>query len=224
MSNNITDYNKKIAELVLKSVAQFIEQENKLIHGGGAYKGEMPLAMTSTVNEPALLVPSSSLSGGPRPRPRSHVFAPEKRRKQEAPASKQEIIEPKLNEIEGAGMKKKRGRPAKKVEEGGKFNFVKSLKSVGKEIAHTGKEVASSATKRVINKGLNHVVDYGIKALTNPAVDAGLEDAGEVALMAAGMKKKRAPSRRNILIGQLMKKHKCTLAQASKMIKDKGLK
>ena len=42
--------------------------------------------------------------------------------------------------------------------------------------------------------------------------------------ISAGMKKKRQPSNRNLLIKQIMQKERCSLAEASKYIKSHNLK
>eukprot|EP01038_Epipyxis_sp_PR26KG_P008705 gene8705-11763_t len=120
----------------------------------------------------------------------------------------------------GAGIRKKRpkgtmvGRPSRKhqvhtAEEhiptnqnhhGGKFNFIKTMKSVGRVVAPIAQKVGS--------KLLNTAIDHP-----------------ELAMMAlgAGVKKRRQPSKRNLLIKQLMAHHGCTLAEASKHIKTSGM-
>ena len=52
----------------------------------------------------------------------------------------------------------------------------------------------------------------GTQALMNSAMSAG-----------AGIRKKRQPSKRNLLIKELMAHHGCTLAEASKHIKASGM-
>ena len=135
----------------------------------------------------------------------------------------------KANQVaEGEGLKRKRGRPKKQggsiekkprkksqpAQKGGKFNFIKTIKSVGSKAVHTLENVA-------INKG----IDQGIKYLSNPAVDETIaETAPVVAESAAGLKRKRKPSRRNLLIGKLMREHKMTMAQANAYLKKNNIK
>jgi hypothetical protein len=237
----VSDYNKKIAQLVLDSVHQYIEQEDKLKRGGGSFPNEKPVPIMSVCQPQSCSTPSSSLTGGKFRMPKvlrnvihetQHIVAPIA--KVAATKVLNAVADKGVNMAldgianygaSGAGMPKKRGRPPKakepEKESGGKFNFIKSLKSVGHTVEKVGEKAAKTVGNVIVNKGIDSLVG----TLTNPAVDAGLETGLEVAAVAAGMKKKRKPSRRNILIGQLMKKNKgMTLAQASKYIKEKGLK
>ena len=114
-----------------------------------------------------------------------------------------------------AGMKK-RGRPRKKKSssfeheehcehykgpKGGKFNFVKTMNKIA----------SNPIVKKIGNKALDTAVNVGTNALIMGA-------------MGAGMKKKRQPSNRNLLIKQIMQKERCSLAEASKYIKSHNLK
>lgn len=241
MSNNITAYNRKIAELVLDSVHKYIETESKLQRGGGAFRQERPMAIRAIV-EPGMGTPSSSVSGGKIKIPKVlksigheavHIVVPIAKKAATKVVSKlaDKAVDAIITSLtasgeSGAGMKR-RGRPPKQAQDGGKFNFVKSLKSVGKTIEHVAAPIAKTVVKGVVNVGTNKaigsIVDRGIALATNPAVDAGLEEGAEVAMMAAGIKRKRKPSRRNLIIGKLMKGGMC-MAQANAHIKKHGLK
>jgi hypothetical protein len=113
---------------------------------------------------------------------------------------------------EGEGLKK-RGRPKKA--QGG--NFIKSIEKVGKK-------VANKVVDKVVNKG----IDQGIKYMTSPAVENVAEEAlPEMAEAGAGMKKprkKRAPSKRNLLIGKLMREHKMTMKQENEYLRKNNIK
>jgi hypothetical protein len=98
----------------------------------------------------------------------------------------------------GSGLKK-RGRP-KKSDQGGSFlsGLKKGLTTVGKNVMPIAKDIAVPMATQALTS-----------YLTSGAAGAGL--------------KKRAPSKRNLLIKEIMAKHKCTLPQASKHIKDNHL-
>lgn len=208
--SHIVDYNKKIAQIVLEAVHKYIDSEERLKRGGGSWKNEKPQSI-GAVNQPDSATPSNSLSGG-KMKPATVL--------KDLGHEAQHIIAPVVRQMERSKATPKVEQPAKeavKEEQGGKMNFVKTMKNVGKTV---GKDVAKVASSKLANS----IVDQGIKVMTNPAVDEGLETGAEVALMAAGMKKKHKPSRRNLLIGEIMKKQHCTLAEASAYIKAKGLK
>jgi ribosomal protein L12E/L44/L45/RPP1/RPP2 len=146
----------------------------------------------------------------------------------------------------GAGIVKKRGRPRKttggameakpkkatksKNSEGGKLNFIKA-------ISHIGSKVVNKVGNAVVNKG----IDSAVKYLSNPAVDEGIATGAEMGAEAgaegAGLKKKgkkpkqpktekakRKPSRRNLILGQLMREHKMSMKEANDYIRKHGLK
>jgi hypothetical protein len=111
-----------------------------------------------------------------------------------------------------------------------KFNFVKSMKHIGSAL-----KVGTDVAKNVVKSGVKQLTDAGVNA-----IKSGLEtyaptigmDAVETAplLLAAGMKKpKRARKvsqremNRHALIRKLMNDHGCSLAEASKHIKQNSL-
>jgi hypothetical protein len=101
----------------------------------------------------------------------------------------------------GAGLeKKKRGRP-KKSDQGGSFlsGLKKGIKTVGKNVMPIAKDIA---------------VPMATQALTSYLTSGA---AG------AGLKKKRAPSKRNLLIKEIMAKTGKSLPEASKYVKDTHL-
>ncbi len=208
---SITDYNKKIAELVLESVHKYIESEDRIKRGGGCYRSERPKPIMG-VMQPDILTPSNSVSGGKIRVPKVlkkigketvHIVAPVAKKAAEKLITKlaDKAVDSAINYMSqsgetGAGIKR-RGRPKKSDQniEGGKLNFVKSLKRVGSKVANAVGTVAVSKA-----------IDCGVKALTNPAVDESLAEGAEMAAVAAaGIKRKRKPTSRNIAMGKLMK-------------------
>lgn len=130
---------------------------------------------------------------------------------------------------------------------GGKFHFVKSLEKAGKsakkDLSNTAstiknvglKTVGTLAGKEIGTYAYNGLKDMG-KSLMQaaPEIETGLvesapalEEAAPLMLMAAGIRKPRKKSekemRRHELIRLLMKKHGMTLAQASKTIKERNM-
>jgi len=99
----------------------------------------------------------------------------------------------------GSGLKK-RGRP-KKSEQGGSFlsGLKKGIKTVGKNVMPIAKDIA---------------VPMATQALTSYLTSGA---AG------SGLKKKRAPSKRNLLIKEIMAKTGKSLPEASKYVKDSHL-
>lgn len=93
----------------------------------------------------------------------------------------------------GSGLKKQRGRP-RKVHGSGFFDDAfRGIKTIGKEVAPIAKDIA---------------VPLATQALTTYMKGSAL---------------KRQPTRRNLMIKQLMTKHNMTLPQASSYIKHHGL-
>jgi hypothetical protein len=113
---------------------------------------------------------------------------------------------------EGEGLKK-RGRP----KTGGKMNFIKSLEKVGSKVVDKVGNV-------VVNKG----IDKAVKYMTSPEGEQVAEEVAEAgAESGAGIKKprkKRGPSRRNMLIGKLMKEHKMTMKEANEYLKKNNIR
>lgn len=117
--------------------------------------------------------------------------------------------------------------------EGGKFHFVKSMKHFGKELG-TGLKKAgiSEVSKEVAKAGVKFVKDNAGKLLTTVEEAAPiLEEEAPLALMAAGMSKPKRSRQvsekeknRHALIRKLIKEHDCTLAEASKYIKENNIK
>ena len=124
---------------------------------------------------------------------------------------------------------------------GGKFNFIKALSHVGKEVVHVGKAVGSDAfndvkkaativAKSQLDKQAAKAINYGTKTFMSTATAAlpeVAEEAAPLALAAAGMKRTRKISakeaNRHALIRKLMQKHHCTMAEASKHIKENNI-
>jgi hypothetical protein len=64
-----------------------------------------------------------------------------------------------------------------------------------------------------------------VQKIGNKVLDKAIDYAPQMAMMAmgAGVKKKRQPSKRNLMIKQLMAQHGCTMCEASKHIKASGM-
>ena len=128
--------------------------------------------------------------------------------------------------------------------EGGKMHFLKHMKHFGRDINHamhskpmravgkfatdTGKEIGKAATSKVAKEVGSKLGEIGIGALKTAVIASNPELAPIV--MAAGMKKpkkKRVLSekekRRHALIRELMQEHGCSLAEASKHIKENNI-
>jgi hypothetical protein len=119
---------------------------------------------------------------------------------------------------------------------GGRFNFIKSMKHLGNSMKNEGVKLGKDALKTGIDAGKQ----IAKSKLKNYAMDAAkglvaaspeMEEAAPLLLMAAGMKKPRKKrevsqreKNRHELIRMLMKKYDCSLAEASKHIKEKNLK
>ncbi len=134
------------------------------------------------------------------------------------------------------------------VQEGGRFNFIKSLENVGKTAVHDLSKTASTVKDVALKTGATlagqQVGNYAYNSLKNvgkslmsaaPEIESGLEASAPVLeetaplLLAAGIRPRRTRNvsqkekNRHALIRQLMHKHNCTLAQASKFIKQNNL-
>lgn len=118
---------------------------------------------------------------------------------------------------------------------GGKFHFVKSMKKFGNDFGNSLKKAGiQAATKEIANEGVKFAKN-NISKLVNGAeqvLPEALPVAEEVAplALAAGMKKPKRTRKvsekeanRHALIRKLMQKHGCTLAEASKHIKENNL-
>lgn len=121
---------------------------------------------------------------------------------------------------------------------GGKFNFVKSMKHIGHDIGEGTKKVAVGLIAKEAGTQLAKGVSYGAKAIANGASSlvASAPEALPIAeesaplLMACGMKKPKRTRKlsqkevnRHALIRKLMSQHKCSLAEASKHIKENNI-
>jgi hypothetical protein len=129
------------------------------------------------------------------------------------------------------------------IQEGGKFNFVKSMKHMGKDIGHTAKDIGKAVKKSGIQAVAKEVANEGVKFAKNNIgkIVQGAEEYGPEALevgeesapllLAGGTPKKAKRTRtisqkeanRHALVRKLMQQHKCTLPEASKYIKAKNL-
>ncbi len=130
---------------------------------------------------------------------------------------------------------------------GGKFNFVKSLKSVGKAVGEGAKFAGAELAKGLAKEGASQIVKAGVKYMTSAGAEAASEALPAMAeaapvmaeaaplLLAAGLKihkdgepkKKRTLSakqqRRNALVKKLMQEHNMSLIEASQYIKEHNL-
>lgn len=108
----------------------------------------------------------------------------------------QDALTSYMTQGSGAGLKRRPGRPRK--DHGGSFfgDFTKGLSSVAQTALPMAQQLA---------------VPLAQQALTNYMTKG------------AGIKGKRAPSKRNMMIKQIMAKYNISLAQASKHIKDHHL-
>ena len=228
----IQNYNRQLANRLLKSQLDEIHREN-IITGGGSYRSDSnPIPITNN-HEPSFETPTSALthqSGGKLKIPKflrtlgneaTTVAAPVLRKGATKLANA--LVDKGVNYLingpsptmAAAGMKK-RGRPRKKKSssfeheehceyykgpKGGKFNFVKTMDKIAK----------NPIVRKIGNKALDTAVNVGTNALIMGA-------------MGAGMKRKRQPSNRNLLIKKIMQKEHCSLAEASKYIKSQNLK
>eukprot|EP00981_Chlorochromonas_danica_P005852 scaffold1201_cov144-Ochromonas_danica.AAC.3 len=118
---------------------------------------------------------------------------------------------------------------------GGRFNFIKSMKHLGRDIAHGVKKAGiQKLSKEIADVGVNQLKKIGTNLLLSAETVAPevADEGAEVAplALAAGMTKKRRTRRlsqremnRHALIRKLMAKHGCTLAEASRHIKENNL-
>ena len=115
---------------------------------------------------------------------------------------------------------------------GGKVHFMKSMKKFGSDFGTSLRKAGiQEATKTIAQEGVKFAKN-NIGSLMS-GVETALPVAEEVAplaLMAAGMKKPRRTrqvsqkeANRHALIRKLMQQHGCSLAEASKYIKEKNL-
>jgi hypothetical protein len=209
-------YNDKLAKHLLNNQYQEIHKE-KIVTGGGSYRGQNPLPINS-VFQPSFESPSSNLNtkGGKMKIPKilkdighetAHIAAPILKRGAQKLGNMlmDKGIDYAMNSLSsGEGIKQRRGRKSKHQEHhehhehAGKFNFINTMKKIGHEVSPYAKEALHSAVKYA-------------------------PQAAMMAAMAAGIKK-RKPNGRNLLIKEIMKKYKCTLPEASKHIKHHNLK
>lgn len=128
-------------------------------------------------------------------------------------------------------------------EHGGKVHMSKSMRHLGNAIKKTGSEFGTAVKKAGINEVSKTIAQEGVKFIKNnaskalsgaeavmPEVLPVAEEAAPLMLMAAGMKKEKRTRQvsqkeasRHALIRKLMQKHGCTLAEASRHIKEKNL-
>jgi hypothetical protein len=121
---------------------------------------------------------------------------------------------------------------------GGKFNFVKSIKHLGHDLGDGLKKAGISAvSKEVANEGVKYAKKNIGKLMSSaqqvlPEALPVAEEVAETAplLLAAGEKRPKRTRKisqkeanRHALIRKLMKQHNCTLAEASKHIKEVNL-
>jgi hypothetical protein len=142
-----------------------------------------------------------------------------------------DIAKQGVNELKQEGMNqlKDYGRQmlTEGEETGGKIHFAKSMKKFGKSLGNTVGNIAKQGVNELKQEGINQLKDYGRQMLTE--APEMLETEAPM-LLAAGIKQKRTrkvsqkESNRHALIRQLMSKHKCSLAEASKHIKQNNLK
>ena len=212
-------YNDKLAKHLLNNQYQEIHKE-KIVTGGGSYRGQKPLPINS-VFQPSFESPSSNLNAkaGKIKIPKilkdighetAHIATPILKRGAQKLGNMlmDKGIDFAMNSLSssGEGIKQRRGRKSKHHEHhehhehAGKFNFVNTMKKIGHEVSPYAKEALHSAVK------------YAPQA------------AMMAAMAAAGMKNKRKPNGRNLLIKEIMKKHRYTLPEASKYIKHHNLK
>lgn len=119
---------------------------------------------------------------------------------------------------------------------GGKFNFVKSMKHFGKDFGHAMKKAGiNEATKVIAQEGVKFAKNnigklvQGAEEVLPEALPVA-EEVGPMALLAAGMKKPKRTrkvsdkeKRRHALVRKLMQEHHCSLAEASKYIKEENI-
>jgi hypothetical protein len=125
---------------------------------------------------------------------------------------------------------------------GGKFNFVKSMKHIGHDIGEGTKKVAIGLVAKEAGTQLVKGLSSGAKAIGNAASsaasslvasapeDAVVAEEAAPLLMACGMKKPKRTRKlsqkevnRHALIRKLMSQHKCSLAEASRHIKENNI-
>jgi len=248
---SIEEYQKKIADMVLDSYWKMIDKENQIIRGGGAYKpSQNPLPIVS-MKEPSFETPTPiairKKGGSILNSLKKSAMSAAKGTAKIATPIVQKAGEKVLNKLadkavnslvdrmsasgikhaveEGSTMKhikrlprrmkkmeieemveiNKPRRGRKKKEHGG--NFISAIKRIGNK-------VINKVGDKLVNKGIDEVG----KLITNPEVDEGVAEA------AAGIRKRRAPTRRNMLIREIMRKHHMSLPEASKYIKEHNLK
>ena len=121
------------------------------------------------------------------------------------------------------------------VVQGGKIHFIKSMKHLGKDFGHALKKAGINEASKVIAQEGVKFAKNNIGKLISGAEEVlpeALPIAEEIAplALAAGMKKPKRirqvsdkEKRRHALVRKLMEKHNCTLAAASKHIKEKNL-
>lgn len=271
---DIQDYNKLIAELILRGYRHMIDKENEIIRGGGTFTpSQMPLPQMNS--EPYMGIDPEGfrkMHGGRMKvgqvvkttgaiignttqqvtkgmqnatNATGKVIMPiaqkagEKVLNKTADALADKAIESIVNSMEnqqanevgeglnlnpftsdkkaktfkvGGSVKRAVGRPKKEVKGGREHgnSFIKAIQHVGSQVANA-----------VVNKGINKGIDAGIKYMSNPEVEQTMMEVAESGAEAgAGLKKRRNPSQRNLLIGQLMKKG-YSMKEANQILKQK---
>lgn len=226
---NLKEYQQNLKNALLKNSYNKVQVDNKVIKGGGSFVNQKPLFDTGIIG------PSSY---GEDVRQFQHLY--------------NSVIRPKTREVFKqpitTGRKPRKTKLSPKplypdsdsdddsdnddnnnvLVQGGKMNFIKSLKGIGNTV---GKVVLSESLKPVGRAIGDSIVSSG-KALFNPAtmatVGEGALEEAPLVLAAAGVKKKRQVSektkRRHELIKKLMKQHHCSLADANSYISKHNLK
>ena len=219
--NNIQNYNKRIADQLLRNQWDSLHKDEELRGSGSYSNSSKPLPITGAYS-PSFEAPTSSINtssrGGKLPKAlrdlgheASHILAPALKRGASKVANAlvdkgTDYLINSMSQSSGEGLHKKRGRPRKHTEErhehGGKFNFIKTMDRISK----------NPIVKKLGDKALDAGIQMGTQALMSSAMAAGMP------------RKKRQPSRRNQLVKEIMQKHRCTLAEASRHIKEHNLK
>ena len=234
INNNVQLYNQKIKNMLLNNQRRAINKE----------KSEFPLPIFSSSLEPSFSTPTSHLTNDNNLIGGGFKFKIPKviERLGEKAITKlsDKVIDKGVNYIDqklsGSGLRrrpkktiikeeiikisksKSRGRP-KKIS-GGKFNFINSMKNIGHDIEKIGKPIINKVGNAIINKGIDKIGSM----LTNPAVEEGAIEAAPM-MLAAGIKSKRAPTKYNLLVKEVMKKYNIKkLSDATKFIKHHNLK
>lgn len=217
---DIKEYQNKIRQALLQNKWDNVKTDKRVMKGGGVKKpnekpnvnmNENPSSYGEDVKEYRKI---KEMHLGPYEN-KGKVYKDVKPKKlnktRNVPEYDEDIKSDSDNEIEGG-------------------NFIKSIKKLGNTLKNEGgKQLAREAVKGVIEgakQGGKYLLTTGAEVA--PVVAADAAEVAPLALMAAGMKKKRVVSdkmkRRSQLVGGLMKKHNMTMGEASSYIKQRNLK